>query len=124
MIMENTTVKVTKRDVINMMMAEEVIKSNETYVAYLTHELELLDKKKAGRKSGKSTKTQEMNENLKEIVLDVCNAEGATITELQNKDEQLKAYSNQKLTAIVKMLEADGLVTRFKEGRKTLVKLV
>jgi len=122
--MENTTVKVTKRDVINMMMAEEVIKSNETYVAYLTHELELLDKKKASRKSGKPTKTQEMNENLKEIVLDVCNAEGATITELQNKDEQLKAYSNQKLTAIVKMLEADGLVTRFKEGRKTLVKLV
>lgn len=121
--MANTT-KVTKREVITMMLNEEVIKSNETYVAYLTHELELLDKKAASRKSGKPTKTQEMNEGLKEIVLNVCDAEGATITELQNKDEQLKAYSNQKLTAIVKMLEADGLVARFKEGRKTLVKLV
>jgi hypothetical protein len=122
MIMANT--KITKREVITMMLNEEVINSNETYVAYLTHELELLNNKAASRKSGKPTKTQEMNEELKGIVLNVCDAEGATITELQNKDEQLKAYSNQKLTAIVKMLEADGLVVRYKEGRKTLVKLV
>lgn len=118
------TNKTTKREVINMMLNEEVINSNETYVAYLTHELELLDKNAATRKSGKPTKTQEMNADLKEIVLEVCDMEGATITELQNKDERLKAYSNQKLTAIVKMLEADGLVARYKEGRKTLVKLV
>jgi hypothetical protein len=120
--MANT--KITKREVITMMLNEEVINSNETYVAYLTHELELLNNKAASRKSGKPTKTQEMNEELKGIVLNVCDAEGATITELQNKDEQLKGYSNQKLTAIVKMLEADGLVVRYKEGRRTLVKLV
>ena len=37
--------KITKREVIGMMMKEEVVKANPTYVAYLKNELALLDKK-------------------------------------------------------------------------------
>ena len=42
--------KITKREVIGMMMNEEVVKANPTYVAYLENELALLDKKAQNKK--------------------------------------------------------------------------
>ena len=43
--------KITKREVIGMMMKEEVVKANPTYVAYLENELALLDKKAQNKKA-------------------------------------------------------------------------
>ena len=66
--------KITKRQVINAMLAEEVIKANEVYVNYLNHEIELLDKKST---THKPTKTQEANAVLKEQIKAIlANAEG------------------------------------------------
>ena len=57
--------KITKREVIGMMMKEEVVKANPTYVAYLENELTLLDKKAQNKKA---TKTQEQNKGIKATI--------------------------------------------------------
>ena len=75
------TNKMTKRDVINMMLADINIKANETYVEYLNNELALLDKKTSNKKI---TKKQEQNENIKAIILEVLNTINGTVTEIQS----------------------------------------
>lgn len=118
--------KTTKREVINMMMAEEVISANEVYMNYLKHELELLDKKKSG--SSKPTKEQEANENIKKIILDTLATEdkeklGMTVTSLQFANSTLHDLSNQKISALLRLLKDSGLVNKEKKGRTTLFTL-
>lgn len=118
--------KTTKREVINMMMAEEVISANEVYMNYLKHELELLDKKKSG--SAKPTKEQEANENIKKIILDTLAKEdkdkfGMTVTGLQFANSTLHDLSNQKISALLRLLKDSGLVNKEKKGRTTLFTL-
>jgi len=118
--------KTTKREVINMMMAEEVISANEVYMNYLKHELELLDKKKSG--SAKPTKEQEANENIKNIILDTLAKEdkdkfGMTVTGLQFANSTLRDLSNQKISALLRLLKDSGLVNKEKKGRTTLFTL-
>ena len=85
--------KITKREVINTMLADEAIASNEVYVNYLNHELELLDKKSSNRKP---TKTQEANVTLKADIKAVLKGvEGGMVA-----------------TDIVKALEADVTVQK------------
>ena len=114
------TNKTTKREVINMMLNEEVIALNSVYREYLEHELELLDKKSASRKP---TKTQEDNERLKEIIMTIVDDKGMTITEIQKKNTELGELSNQKVSALVRLLADEGKVTKTKEGKTTLVKI-
>ena len=118
--------KTTKREVINMMMTEEVISANEVYMNYLKHELELLDKKKSG--SAKPTKEQEANENIKNIILDTLAKEdkdkfGMTVTGLQFANSTLRDLSNQKISALLRLLKDSGLVNKEKKGRTTLFTL-
>ncbi len=104
--------KITKREVINAMLNEEVIKVNETYVTYLKHEIELLDKKKATRKP---TKKQEENEVLKEIIKAVISVEGATVTEISTRDERLSVQNGitvPRITSALKALIEEGAVKR------------
>ena len=112
--MANTT-KVTKREVINMMLNEEVIQANEVYVNYLTHELELLNNKTGSRKP---TKTQVENEDIKKIILEVLTDKGVTISELIKSDARLANYTNQKISALMRPMIADGLVVK-KTEKKT-----
>lgn len=44
--------KITKREVINAMLADVNVKANATYVAYLENELTLLDKKESNKNPG------------------------------------------------------------------------
>ena len=56
----------------------------------------------------KPTKVQVANEALKAKVLEVLTAEPATVTELMARDADLGALSNQKVSALVNALVADG----------------
>lgn len=111
--------KITKREVINMMLADECVKGNELYVSYLAHELELLDKK--AQKKGKSDEELAEIARLKEIVFDSLAQIGkGTVTEIQKADMRLSELSNQKVTSLLKALKEEGLVVRATEGRKTV----
>lgn len=108
--------KVTKREVINAMLAEEVIQANEVYVNYLNHEIELLDKKSANHKP---TKNQEANVAIKNAIADVlANTEGGmSATDIAKAVD----ISVQKATALLKqMVEIDKTANKVIDKRKAL----
>lgn len=113
--------KITKREVINAMLSEELVKANATYVAYLENELALLDKKAQNKKA---TKTQTENVGLKATILEVLAQGSGTVTEIQNRNAELKALSNQKVSALIKQLVDEGKVAKSTEGRKSVFALV
>ena len=113
--------KITKREVIGMMMNEEVVKANPTYVAYLENELALLDKKASNKKA---TKTQEENVGIKATILEVLATIGSgTVTNIQNSNEKLSALSNQKVSALVRQLVESGEVVRTTDKKKSIFSL-
>ena len=113
--------KITKREVIGMMMKEEVVKANPTYVAYLENELALLDKKAQNKKA---TKTQEQNVSIKATILEVLAIIGSgTVTDIQNGNEELSALSNQKVSALVRQLVESGKVVKTVEKKKSIFSL-
>ena len=113
--------KITKREVIKMMMNEEVVKANPTYVAYLENELALLNKKAQNKKA---TKTQEQNVGIKATILKVLATIGSgTVTDIQNGNEELSALSNQKVSALIRQLVESGEVVRTTDKKKSIFSL-
>ena len=113
--------KITKREVIGMMMNEEVVKANPTYVAYLENELALLDKKARNKKA---TKTQEENVGIKATILEALATIGSgTVTDIQNGNTELSALSNQKVSALVRQLVESGKVVKTVEKKKSIFSL-
>ena len=113
------TKKVTKREMFNAIKAVSEVANNEEMVAFIDHEIELLDKKAS--KSGKPTATQEANENLKIVVLDnLSESEGKTVSDLIKSVDALSELSNQKVSAILRLMIADGTVRKGIDKKKAL----
>lgn len=113
--------KITKREIIKMMMNEEVVKANSTYVAYLENELALLDKKAQNKKA---TKIQEQNKGIKATILKVLATIGSgTVTDIQNGNEELSTLSNQKVSALVRQLVESGEVVKTTDKKKSIFSL-
>ena len=113
--------KITKKEIIGMMMNEEVVKANPTYVAYLENELALLNKKAQNKKA---TKTQEQNVSIKATILEVLAIIGSgTVTDIQNGNEELSALSNQKVSALVRQLVESGEVVKTTDKKKSIFSL-
>ena len=113
--------KITKKEVIGMMMNEEVVKANPTYVAYLENELALLNKKAQNKKA---TKTQEQNVGIKATILKVLATIGSgTVTDIQNGNEELSTLSNQKVSALVRQLVESGDVVKTTDKKKSIFSL-
>ena len=111
--------KITKREVISTMLADETIKANEMYVAYLKHELELLDKK--AEKKGKSEEELVEMQRLLNLVTDTLAIIGkGTVTEIQKANAELSELSNQKVTSLLGILKKEEVVIRATENRKTV----
>ena len=111
--------KITKREVINSMLANEVIASNDTYVAYLKNELALLDKK-AQRKV---TKESDENVAYMNAIVEVLAGGRMTISEMQKNSEVLGNLSNQKVSALAKKLIEQGSVNKVTEKGKSYFSL-
>ena len=79
--------KMTQRDYFNEIIALARANDRADIVEFAEGRIEMLDKKKSG---SKPTKTQEENVELMEIILSVLDSNGATVTEIQNRDERLK----------------------------------
>ena len=117
--MEN---KMTKLQIVTMMLANAEISANEIFKAYLENEKALLEKKASNRKA---TKTQTENVGIKATILTVLEDfnKPMTITDIQGANEDLKALSNQKISALVKQLKDNGLVVKSVEKGKSLFSL-
>lgn len=113
--------KMTKKDYFNTIatiVANSQVENKEDIQAFISHELELLAKKSS--KSGQ-TKTQKENEVLIEKVFDALVEVGSavTITELQSANAEMGAFSNQKLSALMKKLVDAERVVKTVDKKKS-----
>lgn len=107
--------KKTKREFFGEI--KEIVKGNAELVAFIDHELELLDKKT----SAKSTKVNTEQVELMEKIVDALNEIGrsVTISELQKENAEMAEYSNQKLSAMLKKLVDNKQVTKMIDKKKS-----
>ena len=121
--MTTTNKKISKRDRFNTLLTFAEVKANPDMVAFIEHELELLAKKNSAEK--KPTAQQTANEGIKEVILDVLGKDGGlmTVTDVQKSTEELAELSNQRVSALLRQLVADGYVERVEDKRKAYFKL-
>lgn len=113
--------KMTKKEwfaVLTEVVEQSNMENKTEALAFINHEVELLEKKSA--KSGQ-TKTQKENAEIlvkiKEELAKVGKA--VTITELQATSAEMAQYSNQKLSALLKKLVESGEVVKTTEKKKS-----
>lgn len=115
--MENK--KMTKREYFGVL--REIVIDRPELVAFIDHELGLLEKK---ANSSKMTSTQKENENIKGVIVETLVNLGryATITEIQDGNEMLALLSNQKISALLKQLVDTEIVEKQVEKKKAYFK--
>lgn len=107
--------KITKKMVVEMMLADEKIVANEVFKAYLKNELELLKKKSENKKA---TKNQEANVAIKTDMLEVmAHMAPSTATEIMNAvksvdTEKYATLTNQRVSALLRQLIEDNKVVK------------
>lgn len=108
--------KLTKKEKFGMVL--NYIQDNEMLKEFIENEINLLNKKAS---STSKTQTQIANEVIKEKIVALLTeyAKPITITELQKLNEDMGAYSNQKLSALLKQLHDDKIVNKFTDKKKT-----
>lgn len=114
------TNKMTQRDFYNEIIELAKANEREDIVEFCEGRIAILDKKTANKKP---TKTQEENETLKGVILNVLTTEGVTVSELQAKDDALKVLSNQRVSALLRQLIADGKVVKEVDKKKSYFSL-
>jgi hypothetical protein len=107
----------TKRENFAALRTLAVNANDENLVAFIDHEVELLNKKNS-YKSSKPTKIQVENENLKSIVATVLTHDPMTISDIQDGNEVLGGLSNQKISALLTQMIEAGVVVKTVNKRK------
>jgi len=120
--------KITKKErfmeLINLVNASET-ESKSEMVAFLEHEIELLERKSS---SSAKTKTQQEHEKIMALIVEELRKVGkpVTITELMKESVVMAEYSNQKLSSLLKKLtEAENpVVVKTIEKKKSYFSVV
>lgn len=120
--MANST-KLTKAQKFAMLKEIPAVKENATLVEFIDHELELLAKKNSADK--KPTAQQTANDGIKAEILEGM-AEGKlyTITDLIKEIPACADLTNQRVSALIRQLMANGSVERVEEKRKAYFRKV
>jgi hypothetical protein len=114
--------KMTKREIINEMLADATINANDVWAGYLRHEIELLDKKSGAEK--KPTAVQVANEGIKgAIVAAMESGVLYTVTDIQKSVAECAELSNQRVSALLRQLVESGAVVRTEDKRKAYFSL-
>ena len=115
--------KITKKDRFNQLLAIEEVLVNDELVAFIKHEIELLEKK--ANKSG-STKQQKENEEIMANLLVALSEIGSavTISDFQKKSEYASMFSNQKISALFRNMIKNGEIEKTVEKGKSYFSVV
>ena len=120
-----TNKKMTKRDFFNI-LKKSYPTDRENYnevIAFIDHEIELLEKKNSAEK--KPTAQQSENNGIKEAIVNgMAPQRNYTITDLIKEVPECSELTNQRVSALIRQLIADGKVERFEEKRKAYFRKV
>ena len=112
--------KLTQRDYFNQIIALANENGRDDLVAFAEGRIAMLDKKSANKKP---SKTVEENKALAEIIKGVLTSEGATVSEIMAKEPTLVGLSNQKVSAVLRQMVADGVAVKVVDKKKSLFAL-
>ena len=118
--------KRTQRDFYNGLIAfvngESTDITPDEFVDFCNGRIAMLDKKSANKKP---SKTAEQNEVLKSVILESLTAIGepVTVSDLIAKTPALAGLSNQKVSAVLKMMKDEGTVNKVIDKKKALFSL-
>lgn len=120
-----TTKKMTKKDYFNI-LKKSYPTTAENYndvIAFIDHEIELLEKKNSAEK--KPTATQKANTELKAAIVEsMAKDRNYTITEMIKEFPELSELTNQKVSAMVRQLVEANLIEKIEDKRKSYFRLV
>ena len=114
-----TTRKPTKRDNFTALLKLSEVKADPKLVEFITHEIDLLDRKNTVDK--KPTATQVANEGIKADIKAFLNAhkgEKYTVSALMKSVPAIADASNQKVSSLVRQMVLDGQADRIEDKRK------
>jgi hypothetical protein len=104
-------------------MIKEYIQDNEMLMEFIDNEINLLTKKAS---SSAKTQTQIANDKIKEQIVTLMKSTNIayTITDFQNTFEDMKEYSNQKLSALFTQLVNDKVLEKTTDKKKSYFKAI
>ena len=109
--------KLTKRDHFTALLNIDEVKSNEALVEFINHEIDLLNRKNSTEK--KPTATQVANQALMADIYKEMEADRLySISEMIKEFPCCSELSTPKVSAVIRLLIADGKVERKEEKRK------
>ena len=113
--------RITKRDYFNELKG--IVANREDLVAFIDHELELLNRKASVKAP---SKTQIENEGIKNTIIDTIKelSKPSTITDIQNANETLATLSNQKISALLTQLVNANIIVRIVDKKKAYFSIV
>lgn len=116
-----TTKKMTKREVFEQIKASYPLSAE--HIAFIDHELELLAKKNSAEK--KPTANQVANAGIKDAIYgEMADNMLYTVTDMCKGLTSCADMSNQKLSALLRQMVADGKVERVEDKRKAYFRKV
>ena len=114
--------KITKRERFESLLTLSQVQADPGMVEFINHELELLAKKNSADK--KPTAQQVANDGIKQAIVDGMERNHFyTITDIQKNVPACAELSNQRVSALVRQMVADGVVTRTEDKRKAYFSL-
>lgn len=114
------TNKMTLKDYFNEVIALATANDRPDLVAFAEGRIAVLDKKASAKKP---TKTQEENVAIKDEIMSVLTEEGVTVSDLQSKSDVLGTLSNQRVSALLRQLVAEGQVVKTVDKKKSFFSL-
>ena len=120
--MENVK-KLTKKDLFGQARELAVANGREDLVAFIDHEIELLNKKASA--SGESKTQKENLVIMDKLYNELANMDRAvTISEFQANSEYASTLSNQKISALFKKMKEAGKIVKTTEKKKSYFSIV
>lgn len=109
--------KITKRERFESLLKIPAVSADPGLVEFINHELELLAKKNSADK--KPTAQQVANDGIKQAILEGMEDNRLyTVTEIQKSVPACAELSNQRVSALLRQLKDDKLITRTEDKRK------
>ena len=112
--------KMTKKEMFALIREE--VKGNAEMVAFIDHELELLEKKKGSADSKKAEEHKAIMELIRVRLKAI--AKPVTVSELQFADSELAKLSNQKISSMLKKMVDNGEVVKTIEKKVSYFSVV
>lgn len=112
--------KMTKKDRFNQLLEIPAVQANAELIAFIEHELELLERKSSSNGEKKPTAKQAENEALKDAIYNNMEENRLySITEMQKEFAECAELSNQKMSALLRLMIEEKRVERIVDKRKT-----